>query len=682
MNKLRKILSVIIALIMCISSMGVNAFAETSVQLNDITWTMASHSAVTGLNSDFEWNGLRIAATTEKAVSFDGTYLKLAGGANKIYFKVAGPCTITVSAKNNSTSVERFAVMADSNGAEIGTKVSLPVSGSVVSGSFKYTGYGEELSLYPSGGGINIKSISVVYDTKNNKKGDVNGDGNVNEIDAAAVLRHISGISLITDTAMLSAANGNNDGSIDIMDANWILNNRYEITTESTTVETIDTSDGVEVKSYNELVAALSTANAKAYVMNDIEMGDMLQLTKGGQSIIGVPDETGVLPILDFENMTGKNDIVNSSSSDSDVGLRIRSSNNVIKNIVIEKAHDNGIQIKGAGVTGNLVENCIVRYNNDSGIQVTGGACGNTLKGVYSYRNCDVYTLGGNADGFAIKLSAGPETTTDTSVMDAYKNVCIDCYAWENGDDGWDSFDYPAEQQNFGGVNRWTYRNDYTNCMCWSNGTPANCLGYNDYKNGLALDENLPFIRRFKTVNPSVYDDFVAKYNNGTLCSRTASASTYYSKLDSIFGAIPTTRGELKASEIAADNWQGNPNGFKLGSKYTQSNSLRYMYNCISFDHDGSGFDKNNSGANLWADNCISFNNNINYHLSSYTAKSWTNVFGWNGSSSDDLPSNGGTPSSSGSSQMEEEVRAAADRIVGYANANKVVASSVFGSVF
>ena len=76
-----------------------------------------------------------------------------------------------------------------------------------------------------------------------------------------------------------------------------------------------------------------------------------------------------------------------------------------------------------------------------------------------------VYTLGSNADGFAVKLSAGPEEVTSASEFQNSKNTFVNCYSWENSDDGWDSFDYPSSKQNFN-PNRWTYKNVYENCIC------------------------------------------------------------------------------------------------------------------------------------------------------------------------------------------------------------------------
>lgn len=119
-------------------------------------------------------------------------------------------------------------------------------------------------------------------------------------------------------------------------------------------------------------------------------------------------------------------------SGDDSVGVRITGSNYTISSLIIQKAPDNGIQIKGSSANYNTVENCIVRYNNDSGVQVTGGTSNNTISFVCSYRNYDVYTRGSNADGFSPKLGA----TTG--------NTFYGCYAWDNADDAWDSYDSTA----------------------------------------------------------------------------------------------------------------------------------------------------------------------------------------------------------------------------------------------
>jgi hypothetical protein len=651
---------------------------------------MSAHSD-TSLSQETEWDGLSIFASADKTVSFKGGYLSTNGAVNTLSFGVTSACDITVVAKDKSNTADRVLVInsvkTDSSGKESTTelgRVTLPMEQTDTTLSVKYEGSDSAtIVIGSSGGGICIKSIAIKYPTSY-AKGDVNNDGEINSDDASIVMRHISNLSPITDTLALDAADADGSGSVDMLDVLWILNYGKDEETKLT----VDTSDGTEVTNYTQLQAAVKQ-NAKIYVMNDIEMEGQLALNKSGISLIGVPDENNVLPTINFQNMSG-NDIFTSGSGDSDVGVRVTKDNITIKNLIVEKAHDNGIQVKGTGATNTLIENCIVRYNNDSGIQVTGGATNTTLKCVYSYRNCDVYTRGNNADGFAVKLSAGPETTEDVDTMKANGNFMIDCYSWDNGDDGWDSFDYPtAEELKELGLSgssqskpyKWTYWNEYENCMGWNNGDPSVMMGYYDYKQGLPLDEKLTFMEHFKYFYPENYEEFVEKYNSGTLCSAD-SLTDYYNALDSYFPTITTDKGKLAPSAIALSTWGGNPNCFKLGSKYTRDISWRYLTNCIAFDHLGSGVDKNNSGANISAENIISFNNNINYHLKGYTAKKWNNIYGWDVGDSDDLPTGGSTLSSDGSVDKEAAIRSASKRLISYAQSNKVVASNVFNKVF
>lgn len=888
MKRLKKSVATVLAFVMVWSLMSLQSFGATITK--STTWNFTKWTAQT-LTNDYSYDNLTVTATSAKTVSINSGINLGGGGAvdyRSIAFTATGPCTISVNAKGGSTT--RYLVLANSNGAEYGR---IATGSSYGTGTFNYTGVGENLYIYSAGSGITLSSMSLTYSTTAHKKGDVNNDGKVDKADAAIVLKHINGVSTITDADQLAAANYNNDGVVNALDAVAILNNQYvpeettetttegvaldtvagyepsgvtpdgvaevvyqsdtddyllkdtstncsatwknsfdtissgkvtitgyatpskasskwafarvlgndsdgnsvyfalgtdadknislclsdgtnvstdlaitanqkytyefvvdldmgavqltvngktvtgsitaksinaiynvtavsdnarnltvskpvvklgsdvvittttETTTETTTTTTtetttVNTADGVEVKDYSSLATALNTANAKIYVMNDIDCEDQIKLSKGEQSIIGVPDENGVLPVLNFENMVGKGtDIINASSSDGDVGLRITSKDNVVRNLVIEYAHDNGIQIKGSEVTGNEVKNCILRYNNDSGMQITGGAYNNAVENIYSYRNCDVYTLGSNADGFAVKLSAGPEEVTSASEFQNSKNTFVNCYSWENSDDGWDSFDYPSSKQNFN-PNRWTYKNVYENCICWGNGSAPLQLGYTDYVNGKTLDENLPVIRRIKAlVSSDVYNSFVNDYNNGNLGSRTMSSSTYLSTLDSKLSvSIPSSKGTLSITNYcSSSNWGGNPNGFKLGSAYTQSISERTLVNCISFDHTSAGFDKNNAKCNVELKNCLSFDNGYNYHLSGTTAKAFSNVLGWNYSKSDDLPTAGSgvavkVSKPSNYSTIETNVRNASDELVSWAKNNTVNPSGIFSQIF
>lgn len=673
----------------CLSIVCFLGICSGGIISDDTSWSFKNLPKTTGQASDYLWQNLTIKATTEKPVDFDGTCLQLKGagsvGSRSIAFTVTSRCKITVSCKSTSSDTRTLNV-ADKNGTVLGT-ISAPAS--YTSGSFTYNGCGEELYLYSQSKGISVQTLSISY-TDTVLKGDVNGDTAIDDKDALLVLQHLSAMESIKESRALAAANLDNNGVIDMLDVIWILSNKKqaETTTSESTTETttVNTADGVEVKNFTELKSALDSGR-KVYVINDIECSEQINFKTTGNFVIGVPDEKGTLPVLNFDNMVGKNDIVNGKSSDSDAGIRIQSNDNVVKNLVIEHAHDNGILIKGTEVTGNTIENCILRYNNDSGLQITGGSYNNIVRNIYSYRNCDVYTRGGNADGFAIKLSAGPELASSASEFRNSKNTFENCFAWDNGDDAWDSFDYPAEQQNFNPT-RWTYKNDYTNCMCWENGLAATHVGYTDYAAGLPLDEELPVIRRIKAlVSTEIYNSFVTSYNNGTLCSRTASASTYYSAVDNLTKvSIPTDSGNQTVAGYVSV-WGGNPNGFKLGSKYTQGISERTLVRCIAFDHAASGFDKNNAQCNIEIEDCISFKNKINYNLSGMKTTRFTNAYGWTGTSSDGMPTGSGvtpkvTKPASGTGAVERLVRAAAETVKEKAANNIFDATNIFNTAF
>lgn len=220
-----------------------------------------------------------------------------------------------------------------------------------------------------------------------------------------------------------------------------------------------------------------------------------LKASNANVSIIGVKNSDGTYPVLDFSAF--RSAYIGKATTDSEVGIRISGSNYTIKNLIIQKAPDNGIQIKGSSAGNNTIENCIVRYNNDAGVQITGGAYSNTMRFVYSYRNCDVYTLGGNADGFAPKLGAGKG------------NVFYGCYSWENSDDGWDSYDKDSL----------TYNLTYTNCACWNNGDPTIFTGEYDYNNGNALDTDLLLVELISKKDSS----FASNYKKeSSLCQAAA----------------------------------------------------------------------------------------------------------------------------------------------------------------
>lgn len=184
-------------------------------------------------------------------------------------------------------------------------------------------------------------------------------------------------------------------------------------TADEATISTSLAAANTTVSTYKDLLSAISKAEkaggGKVYVKGQkIAYDGQIALSKANSNvqIIGVQNADGSYPELDFSNFMAK--YVGKASSDAAIGVRISGSNYTVQNLIVEHAPDNGIQIKGKTAGNNKVSNCIVRYNNDAGLQITAGAYKNTIEVIYSYRNCDVYTRGGNADGFAQNLVLEP----------------------------------------------------------------------------------------------------------------------------------------------------------------------------------------------------------------------------------------------------------------------------------
>lgn len=365
-------------------------------------------------------------------------------------------------------------------------------------------------------------------------------------------------------------------------------------------------TDGIIVTNYSGLASAVSQAEkaggGKVYVQGtsiDCTAQIKLSASNANVSIIGLRNSDGTYPVLDFTSF--RSSYIGTSTSDSQAGIRITGSGYTLKNLIVQKAPDNGIQIKGSSAGNNRVEDCIVRYNNDAGLQITGGAYNNTIRFVYSYRNCDVYTLGGNADGFAPKLAAGTG------------NTFYGCYAWDNSDDGWDSFDK---------TDGLTYDLSYEECATWNNGNPLVFTGEYDFNNGKALDTNLLLVELIMQNSSS----FASNYANGTFSLPSGNF-------------IKTSDGTISLSSWTGSSYDGNPNGFKFGSVNTTGSCVRTVKNCLSFGHAKKGFDNNNSSCTASFTNCVSFDNGYNYHIAPFTLTSFSNIKGFSGASSDKLPS-------------------------------------------
>ncbi len=90
---------------------------------------------------------------------------------------------------------------------------------------------------------------------------------------------------------------------------------------------------------------------------------------------------------------------------------------------------------QGAYVTGqhNTFDNCSFHHNRNTGLEINKGGGYTTVLNSDSYRNYDPKKLGSMADGFGPKQTQGPD------------NRLIGCRAWENSDDGFDTFDSPEQ---------------------------------------------------------------------------------------------------------------------------------------------------------------------------------------------------------------------------------------------
>jgi hypothetical protein len=159
---------------------------------------------------------------------------------------------------------------------------------------------------------------------------------------------------------------------------------------------------------------------------------------------------------------------------------------------------------------------------------------------------------------------------------------------------------------------------------------------------------------------------FKTKYNAGSISLPTSSF-------------LSTSSGTLSISSWKS-NYDGNPNGFKFGSSYSDSSCVRTVKNCLAFDHGKKGFDNNNSAVTASFTNCVAFDNGYNYYISPFTITSWSNVYGFSGSSSDKLPSGYSvqTPSSSSQSSIRSKVTSTKNNIISYCKANKIPSSLYF----
>lgn len=490
--------------------------------------------------------------------------------------------------------------------------------------------------------------------------GDADASGAVDIADVSVALSRVltgAKMPVESNSSYMTYMDLNKDGKFDSADVAEILqmavDSTYipsgmpttEVTTETTTETTtsaIDTSDGVVVDNFADLKSEIAKKNNKIYVKGTIMCTERLKLSNfnANTEIYGLTNPDGTGATLDFADFR---DSLTSSGSGG-TGIYLSGSHYTFRNIIVQNAGDCGVRITGSGSGYSTFENCIFRYNNNSGVSVTGGGAYNTFRFVDSYRNGDlVQKNGADADGFSVKLNAGEN------------NKFYNCRAWENSDDGWDSYDRGTPY--IGSV-------DYVECLAWNNGNPYVFTGDYDYNNGFPLDKNLLYVQQILKENP----DFENEYNAHTVTSwpkvtvRLLGASNNY-------------------NNIHSTNWKGNPNGFKFGSAETPTSSYRYVKNCIAFDHANTpnqkpakGFDQNNGYAKYDIENALSFNNGQNYWMDKMSANSTKGVFYSFKSGQSDAPGdlNLTYPDAVKQAELEQAVYNYRDMIYSYVYNNKI----------
>jgi hypothetical protein len=151
----------------------------------------------------------------------------------------------------------------------------------------------------------------------------------------------------------------------------------------------------------------------------------------------------------------------------SSYGFDLTGSYWYFKGLTITNAGYQGVYVSGAY---NTFNNCVFSYCRFSGLEINKGGSYTTVINCDSYRNYDPKNGGGSADGFAPKQTMG------------VGNVLIGCRAWENSDDGYDTF---------GDINTPNVFVIIENCWAFSNGTiKIGSITYSGNSDGFKLGGN------------------------------------------------------------------------------------------------------------------------------------------------------------------------------------------------
>lgn len=194
------------------------------------------------------------------------------------------------------------------------------------------------------------------------------------------------------------------------------------------------TAAGTLASPYDILTAvSKAVAGDTVYIRGGLYMmSSQLSLNKGGTSaayisVCAFPGDER--PVLDFYNRG-----YSGTNSASERGVAITKDYYYVRGLDITRAGDNGMHIQSSF---NKIQNCRFYKNCDAGMQITGGTGAyNEIIDCDSHDNFDYKTTnsdgtsdaGGNADGFACKLTVG------------VGNKFIRCRSWDNSDDAYDCY--------------------------------------------------------------------------------------------------------------------------------------------------------------------------------------------------------------------------------------------------
>ncbi|MDR3596196.1 pectate lyase [Clostridium sp.] len=269
--------------------------------------------------------------------------------------------------------------------------------------------------------------------------------------------------------------------SVCYLSGNYNVNALAATTSSKITTSTASTNASViTVATFDQLKAAVASATSGQTIeiaANTLDCTSQLVLDKVNSGIT-IKAATGYSPVLDFSSFrTVAQKASPTATGDAYVGIKVSGGNYTIQGLTIEKAYDNGMLIKPTSTSSkpdsNNIIDCVFSYNGDAGLQISGSDTlkiypnNNHITGCVSYRNFDILTSGGNADGFSPKLFVG------TGTVFSY------CVSAENSDDAWDSFGSGSSDIT------------YDHCVAYHCGDPTVYTGKYDSAHGLPVDKDL-----------------------------------------------------------------------------------------------------------------------------------------------------------------------------------------------